>query len=89
VAIESLACGTPVLSRRVGALPEIVREGVDGYFGDDAQQLSFRVADVEMLDRDVIRSSVVERFSAARMADGYLDVYRRALGGKGSAQPQP
>ena len=30
VAIESLACGTPVLARRVGALPEIVREGVDG-----------------------------------------------------------
>ena len=53
VAIESLACGTPVLSRRVGALPEIVREGVDGYFGDDAQQLAFRVADVQMLDRDV------------------------------------
>ncbi len=89
VAIESLACGTPVLSRRVGALPEIVREGVDGYFGDDAQQLAFRVADVQMLDRDVIRSSVLERFSASRMADGYLDVYRRALGGQGSAQPQP
>ncbi len=79
VAIESLACGTPVLSRRVGALPEIIREGLDGYFGDDAQQLAFRVADVATLDRSAIRSSVFDRFSARRMADGYLDVYRRVV----------
>jgi glycosyltransferase involved in cell wall biosynthesis len=83
VAIESLACGTPVLTRRVGALPEIVREGVDGWFGDDPQQLAFRVADVAALDRAAIRSSVLERFSASRMADGYLEVYRRVLSGAG------
>jgi glycosyltransferase involved in cell wall biosynthesis len=83
VAIESLACGTPVLTRRVGALPEIVREGVDGWFGDDAQQLAFRVGDVAALDRAAIRSSVLERFSASRMADGYLEVYRRVLSGAG------
>ncbi len=33
VAIEALACGTPVIARRIGALPEIIREGVDGFFG--------------------------------------------------------
>ena len=33
VAIEALACGTPVLARRVGALPEIIRDGIDGFFG--------------------------------------------------------
>ena len=70
VAIESLACGTPVLTRRVGALPEIVREGVDGWFGDDPQQLAFRVPDVAALDRAAIRSSVLERFSASRMVRG-------------------
>ena len=82
VAIESLACGTPVLARRVGALPEIVREGIDGYFGDDPRQLAFHVADVDRLDRRAIRSSVLERFSATRMADGYLDVYRRVIGSR-------
>ena len=35
VAIEALACGTPVIARRVGGLPEIIRDGVDGFFGDD------------------------------------------------------
>ena len=41
VSIESLATGTPVIARRVGALPEIIREGVDGFFGDDAAAMAF------------------------------------------------
>jgi glycosyltransferase involved in cell wall biosynthesis len=79
VVIESLAAGTPVLGRRVGALPEIIREGVDGFFGDDPEHLAFFVDRVETLDRKAIRESVVDRFSAKRMADSYEDVYVRAI----------
>jgi glycosyltransferase involved in cell wall biosynthesis len=79
VVIESLAAGTPVLGRRVGALPEIIREGVDGFFGDDIEHLAFLVERVGGLDRKVIRESVVDRFSARRMADGYEAVYLRAI----------
>jgi glycosyltransferase involved in cell wall biosynthesis len=79
-AIEALACGTPVLARRVGGLPEIIRDGIDGFFGDDATELAYRVPDVETLDRRAIRKSVIERFSAGRMADAYEAAYRRVLG---------
>jgi glycosyltransferase involved in cell wall biosynthesis len=79
-AIEALACGTPVLARKVGGLPEIIRDGIDGFFGDDATELAYRVPDVESLDRRAIRKSVIERFSAGRMADGYEALYRRVLG---------
>lgn len=79
VVIESLAAGTPVLGRRVGALPEIIREGTDGFFGDDIEHLAFLVNRVGELDRTAIRESVVERFSAKRMADGYEGVYRQAI----------
>ena len=78
-AIEALACGTPVLARRVGGLPEIIRDGVDGFFGDDATELAFHVPDVASLDRRAIRRSVIERFSAVRMADDYEALYRRVL----------
>ena len=71
VAIESLACGTPVITRRVGALPEIVREGVDGFFGDDVLHLASLVERVPTIDRERVRDEAIERFSAARMADGY------------------
>jgi glycosyltransferase involved in cell wall biosynthesis len=79
-AIEALACGTPVLARRVGGLPEIIREGIDGFFGDDVPELVFHVPEVAGLDRKAIRASVIDRFSAARMADGYEALYRRILG---------
>jgi glycosyltransferase involved in cell wall biosynthesis len=80
VAIEALACGTPVVARRIGALPEIIRDGVDGFFGDDVAQLAFKVASVDTLDRSEIRRSVLERFSAARMTDAYMDLYRELIG---------
>jgi hypothetical protein len=79
VAIEALACGTPLIARRVGALPEIIRDGVDGFLGDDAVQLAFLVDRVDGLDRSAIRQSVIERFSARRMTDGYEAIYRRLL----------
>ena len=79
VAIESLACGTPILARRVGGLEEIIRSGVDGFFGDDVTQLVFHLPRVADLDRVEIRESVLERFSATRMADGYEALYGRVL----------
>lgn len=81
VAIEALACGTPVIARRTGALPEIVREGVDGFFGDDVRAMAFKVDRVADLDREAIRRSVIERFSTERMTDGYEAIYRARLGG--------
>ncbi len=77
VSIESLACGTPVLARRVGALPEIIRVGVDGFFGDDAAAMAFYADRLGTLDRRAIRERVIERFSAARMTDRYEELYAR------------
>lgn len=86
VAIESLACGTPVIARAVGALPEIVRHGVDGFLGHDAAQLAAAVDDVGALDRAAIRASVLERFSADRMVDAYEAVYQRLVGNPSGAR---
>lgn len=83
VTIESLACGTPILASRIGALPEIIREGRDGFFGDDVVQMAFHVPRVASLDRMEIRRSALFRFSPARMTDEYEAVYRRVLAGEG------
>jgi Glycosyltransferase len=79
VVIEALACGTPVLARRSGAIPELVRDGIDGFIGDDAQQLAYFDRRLDGLDRTEIRRSALERFSVARMVDGYEALYRRLL----------
>ena len=80
VAIEALACGAPILARRVGGLTEIIRDGIDGFFGDDVTELAFLADRIGELDRAAIRSSVIDRFSATRMADGYEALYARMLG---------
>jgi glycosyltransferase involved in cell wall biosynthesis len=77
VALEALACGTPVIARRIGALPEIIREGIDGWFGDDVMGMAFRVDRIGELDRLEIRRSALERFSAEVMTERYEDIYRR------------
>jgi glycosyltransferase involved in cell wall biosynthesis len=79
VAIESLAVGTPVIARRVGALPEIIRHGVDGFFADDPAQMAFMVDRVAELDRAVIRSRALKNVSAGRMVDDYEEVYAKLL----------
>jgi glycosyltransferase involved in cell wall biosynthesis len=84
VAIESMACGTPVVARRVGALPETVRDGVDGFLGRTLGDLVTGVERVGELDRAAIRASVLERFSARRMTDRYEELFRRVAG-----EPKP
>jgi glycosyltransferase involved in cell wall biosynthesis len=79
VAIEALACGTPVIARRTGALPEIIRDGIDGFFGDDVTAMAYKVDRVADLDREAIRASVLDRFSVERMTDGYEAIYRALL----------
>jgi len=83
VAIESMACGTPVVARWAGALPEIVRDGVGGIVDSDVTRLAERLGEVASLDRAAIRASVLERFSSQRMADGYEAAYRRLIAGAG------
>jgi len=79
VLIESLASGTPVIARRIGALPEILRDGIDGFFGDDVAAMAFKVDRVADLDRRAIRESVLDRFSVERMTDRYEAVYQAML----------
>lgn len=81
VVIEALGCGTPVLARRVGGIPEILRDGIDGFVGDDAQQLAFLDDRLDQLDRAAIQEAAFERFSVGRMVDEYERLYRRLLAG--------
>ncbi len=77
VAMEALACGTPVIARRVGALPDIVEHGRTGFLVDDAASMAAAIGRVGEIDRELCRAVARERFSAARMTDAYLDLYRR------------
>jgi glycosyltransferase involved in cell wall biosynthesis len=73
--IEALACGTPIVARPAGAVPEIVVDGVTGWLGDTVAELAEGVRRVEALDRARCRAVVRDRFSIAAMTAGYERVY--------------
>lgn len=77
--IEAMACGTPVIARRRGSVPEVVDEGVTGYVVDDVAGALAAVAKVSALDRRAVRARCAERFSRDRMVTDYLDVYDAVL----------
>jgi glycosyltransferase involved in cell wall biosynthesis len=78
VMLEALACGTPVVARPCGSVPEIVRSGVNGFMADSVPDLVEAVARVDALDRAQCRRDFEKRFSVARMVDGYEALYRSA-----------
>ncbi len=81
VMIEALACGTPVVSGRHGAAPEIVDHGRTGFLADDTDELVAGLRRVDEIDRRHCRFVVERRFSAERMAADYLDLYREVVRG--------
>lgn len=77
VLIESFACGTPVIAYRHGSVPEIMEHGVTGFIVNDQEQALQAARKIHTLDRAACRATFERRFSAARMAGDYLDLYRR------------
>ncbi len=75
VAMEALACGTPVIAFRSGALPDIVEDGRTGFLVRDAAEMARAIGQVHVLDRDLCRSLASARFDLRRMTDGYLRYY--------------
>lgn len=76
VMIEAMSCGTPVLAFRHGAVREVVDEGVTGFIVDTVDEAVAALPRVMALDRRAVRRRFEERFTAARMAKNYLDLYR-------------
>jgi glycosyltransferase involved in cell wall biosynthesis len=75
VAMEALACGTPVVAFPSGALTEIVEPGLTGFLVNDASEMADAIHECARLDPEVCRAVARERFSAARMVRSYLDMY--------------
>jgi len=79
VMVESMACGTPVITRPLGAAPEVVVDGVSGFLRHELDEMAEAVDRVPSLDPRHCRSLVKARFSAASMVDGYEQLYRRLV----------
>jgi glycosyltransferase involved in cell wall biosynthesis len=75
VLIEALACGTPVVAYRCGAVPEILQDGVTGFVVNDQPQAIDAARRIDAIDRRAWRQAFESRFTSRRMAQRDLAVY--------------
>ena len=88
VAMEALACGTPVIAMRSGALPEIVEDGRTGFLVSSAESMAEAISHVDEIDPVLCRRTAAQRFSAERMTRQYMNLYEQLIGlSKGGMMP--
>jgi glycosyltransferase involved in cell wall biosynthesis len=86
-AIEALAAGRPVVATRVGGVPDVVRDGEDGFLVETgavdalADRLARLAADPDLRRRmgDAGRARVLPRYSVERLIDDVDLLYRSLL----------
>jgi glycosyltransferase involved in cell wall biosynthesis len=81
VAMEALACGTPVIAFAAGALPEVVEHGRTGFIVGDAAEMARAIRRVGEIDPAVCRATARRRFSDERMTREYFALYERLARG--------
>jgi len=80
VMIEAMSCGTPVIAWPCGSVPEVMEHGTSGYVVSSIEEAVEAVGKIDQLPRRKVREYFERRFSARRMAEDYLRIYRRLLG---------
>jgi glycosyltransferase involved in cell wall biosynthesis len=81
VMIESMACGTPVVATRYGAVPEVLEDGVGSVIVDDEHDLVAGLERALTLSGADARDVAVRRFSPGRMVDDYARAFSALLDG--------
>jgi glycosyltransferase involved in cell wall biosynthesis len=85
VAMEALACGTPVIAFSSGALPEIVENGRTGFLVRSAEEMACAISAARDLSPLHCLEAASTRFSVDRMTQSYVELYRSLI----DAQKQP
>lgn len=79
VMIEAMACGTPVIAWDRGSVREVIEDGVSGFVVSSEEEAVAALARIERIDRAGVRRAFERRFTAQRMAEDYIAVYRQLL----------
>ncbi|MEV0002805.1 glycosyltransferase [Micromonospora sp. NPDC050980] len=85
--VESLSLGTPVLATARGCLPELIAHGRTGLLATDEEELGELVLTAGLLEPGECRREAAERFTPARMAQRYVELYDRVR--RGATTPMP
>jgi glycosyltransferase involved in cell wall biosynthesis len=85
VMAEAFACGTPVVAFARGSVPEVVRDGVNGFVCRSVDEAVAAVGALSRIDRRTVRADCERRFGGAVIADAYESLYRELIERVGAA----
>jgi glycosyltransferase involved in cell wall biosynthesis len=77
--IEAMACGTPVIARGCGSVPEVVDDGVTGFVASTVDELVVAVGKLGSLSRKRCRDEFERRFTVEIMVDQYEEVFNQLI----------
>lgn len=77
VMIEAMACGTPVIAMRRGAVEEVMDDGITGFVCDSVDECVEAFSKLDQLSREQCRKKFEERFSVTRMAEEYTATFEK------------
>ena len=77
--LESMACGTPVVSLKRAAAMEYLSNGVNGFLCDDLSEMSEAILRFREIDRRMCRKIVERNFSVGSMYSGYMEKYEKII----------
>jgi glycosyltransferase involved in cell wall biosynthesis len=84
---ESMSCGTPMVSFKVGGVSDLVRPGETGYLAEPENVEDFRKGLIELLEYETLRGKMAKacrditlnEYSLELQAQRYIDLYNEAL----------
>ncbi|MBV8359817.1 MAG: glycosyltransferase family 4 protein, partial [Deltaproteobacteria bacterium] len=77
--IEALACGTPIIARPCGSIPEIIRPGTTGFIANTIDEMVAAIGRIDTLSRAECRREFENRFTVEIMVERYERIYRRLI----------
>ncbi len=85
VSIESQACGTPVVSFKIGGVPDHVRPGITGYLAEPENAKDFRDGIIQLLEDEDLRHQMsqqcreitVQEYNSKLSAQRHIEMYRK------------
>ncbi len=79
VMAEAMACGTPVIAFDRGSIPEIVRDGINGFRCRTVEDAVATVRKLDQIDRAAVRADCEARFSAEVITSAYESLIQQLV----------
>ena len=81
VVLESLACGTPVITINNGSMPELIKHNETGFICNTITEMVNAIKNINQIDPKKCREDVIKRFDRIFMAKQYIKIYEDVING--------